>query len=433
MRCVFLLLAGLVACDDGVSPVPVASIETIDSAEVMVDSSVAIAAEARSATGASIDAPLTWTSLDTLIATVSAAGIVTARSIGPARIVVSADSASDTVQIRGIIRIAEATAAGGCARSVDGLVFCIGNRVAITGRATKIAGHPFALHCALTQGGAAWCWGIYPPGNGAGSSDEPVQVAGHAFTDIAVGSVHACGLKANGSVWCWGESHWSNLTSAYGHGIDVPAPVQVASGPFSAITASWFHTCGLGSSGPVCWGDNMFDALGIAGNPGGCMGEPCVAVPTAATFDSTFTSVVTAGDHGCGLTAAGQAWCWGDNGWAQLGDSSWTGCAFWPNWCSTRPQRVNTSLRFASLMVSYHRTCGLTSGGAAYCWGRNASQELGTGSTADRVYRPEPVVGGHTFQSLNTRDDETTCGVTSDGLWCWGFLSPTPQRLPNFR
>src|SRR5438128_28731 len=39
---------------------------------------------------------------------------------------------------------------------------------------------------------------------------------------------------------------------------------------------------------------------------------------------------------------------------------------------------------WTSLTAGIAHTCGLTSGGAAYCWGLNVSGGLGDGSTADR-------------------------------------------------
>src|SRR3989454_12515009 len=60
-------------------------------------------------------------------------------------------------------------------------------------------------------------------------------------------------------------------------------------------------------------------------------------------------------------------------------------------------------------------TCGLSVGGAAYCWGYNADGNLGTGTTTYRIPMPVSVVGGITFAHLSAGDTHT-CGVTSNSV-----------------
>ena len=72
-----------------------------------------------------------------------------------------------------------------------------------------------------------------------------------------------------------------------------------------------------------------------------------------------------------------------------------------------------------TLAAGYGHSCGVTADGEAYCWGRNERGELGDGSTMPRE-RPTAVTGGHAFQALAV-GARHTCGVTADGeAWCWG-------------
>ena len=66
--------------------------------------------------------------------------------------------------------------------------------------------------------------------------------------------------------------------------------------------------------------------------------------------------------------------CSATNG--QLGDGTYTQ--------RLTPVAVHGGLVFSSLTAGYVHTCGLTTGGAAYCWGYNAYGQLGDGTTTNR-------------------------------------------------
>ena len=78
---------------------------------------------------------------------------------------------------------------------------------------------------------------------------------------------------------------------------------------------------------------------------------------------------------------------------------------------------------WTAIAAGQWHTCGLTTDGAAYCWGRGASGQLGNGSTTDSP-NPVAVSGGLTFSALTTGNDHT-CGLTTSGAaYCWGTMSP---------
>ena len=82
------------------------------------------------------------------------------------------------------------------------------------------------------------------------------------------------------------------------------------------------------------------------------------------------------GDFTCGITPAGQAYCWGDNRNGQLGDGT-TVTKF-------RPTRVMqpAGVTFAQIAPGGSHTCALTGTGAAYCWGLGNVGQLGSGVIA---------------------------------------------------
>ena len=84
-----------------------------------------------------------------------------------------------------------------------------------------------------------------------------------------------------------------------------------------------------------------------------------------------FASVSAGGFHTCGVTTDGDAYCWGWNGWGQLGNGM---ASVKPG---TTPDPVAGGLTFTSVSAGGFHTCGVTTDGTTYCWGRNEDGQLG--------------------------------------------------------
>lgn len=74
-----------------------------------------------------------------------------------------------------------------------------------------------------------------------------------------------------------------------------------------------------------------------------------------------------------------------------------------------------------AISVSYYAACALDREGTAYCWGNDDWGQIGDNDgTADFASMAEPVSGGHTFFQL-TGNGYVTCGLDTAGqAWCWG-------------
>ena len=129
--------------------------------------------------------------------------------------------------------------------------------------------------------------------------------------------------------------------------------------------------------------------------------------------NATGFASITANDLStCGLTSAGAAYCWGSNAYGHLGDGTSTN--------RNTPVAVSGGLTFAFLAPGAWHACGLTAEGKAYCWGLNQMGQLGDGSTTDR-HVPVLVSGGHVFARLESGRHHT-CGLTVAGTaYCWGY------------
>lgn len=156
-----------------------------------------------------------------------------------------------------------------------------------------------------------------------------------------------------------------------------------------------------------------------------------VAVPIAAIFSwpllaqtqrsVSFSQVVVGRSSTCAIAADGHAWCWGDNGYGQLGDG-------------TKKDRlvaapVSGQIAFTQIVLRGredsrqigHFACGLAGDGAAHCWGNNDLGQLGDGTTTDRLV-PTRVALDAPFADLGA-GTATMCGITRDArLYCWGAV-----------
>ncbi len=157
---------------------------------------------------------------------------------------------------------------------------------------------------------------------------------------------------------------------------------MVAAGGVAFVTliTGQAHTCGITGAGALCWGFNGYGQLGD-----GTTTDRASAV--LVTGGVTFAALTGGGSHTCGVTAAGAASCWGLNELGELGNGSTTN--------SSVPTLVAGGLSFAALNagIGNVHTCGLTTGGSAYCWGFNSSGQLGDGTTTSSSV-PVLVSGG---------------------------------------
>ncbi|HEU4700601.1 MAG TPA: Ig-like domain-containing protein [Gemmatimonadales bacterium] len=382
--------------------------------------SATFAAEATTAAGEVLSGKtITWATSDPAVATVSAAGLVTAVAPGSATITASADGKQASTSLA-VVRTWKAIALGSqdpmealCGLTLDDRAWCWGgNDAGQFGTGTPGGSVPtptaaggdkrwhslsLGLHyaCGLADDAQAYCWGRL--GKQPLSMEYPVPTAiegAPALASVTAGNLHGCGLTAAGAAWCWGRNTEGALGDGQTTNVAAPAAVAVTGGhTWQTVQPTGVDlTCGLTTAGAAyCWGAGF---LGAGPDP------IQDSVPHPVQGGHTFTALVTWFNGACGLDAEGRAWCWGQNTSGTVGSGSSTD--------ATVPTLVAGNLRFTQIAGTHDRVCALTAAGQAYCWG------AGFGNA------PVAVPGGHTFVAIAAGAGRS-CGLTAGGAaWCWG-------------
>ena len=319
---------------------------------------------------------------------------------------------------------------------------------------------PDARHtCGITGTGRAFCWGDNISGQlGDGTTSNrnvPVPVAGDLrFATIAVGGNHTCGITSGGAGYCWGDNANGQLGDGTTNSRTVPAAMFSAP-TLAGVAAGGLHTCAVSSDSTTsCWGYNGAGQLGdnstadastwklvtggspwwgvsaggahscgISGagtvycwgyNATGELGNGTTANDSVPDAVNSFALVSAGQSHTCAIAAGGAAYCWGDNTYGQLGKGAASATP------DSVPVAVSGGLTFATLSPGVTHTCGITTAGAAYCWGQNITGQLGDGTAPTEQDAPAAVSGGLTFTQI-VAGQQHTCGMTAAGaVYCWG-------------
>lgn len=219
-----------------------------------------------------------------------------------------------------------------------------------------------------------------------------------AFASVSVGGEGTCALTVGGAAYCWGQDGAGELGNGAPSDFSAhPTPTAVSGGLiFTALSAADRFACGItAAAAAYCWGFNGQGNLGAGTSTGPqtCVdqdlrtGQPasCSTVPVAVKGGLTF-SAISAGGLGagvhpgdsfvCGVSSRGTGYCWGGNGSGQLGDGTFTDRLI--------PVAVAGGLTFTTISGGRDHTCSVTASRAAYCWGGTArrSSAMGHGRTA---------------------------------------------------
>ncbi|MBM4193469.1 MAG: hypothetical protein FJ202_03695 [Gemmatimonadetes bacterium] len=294
-----------------------------------------------------------------------------------------------------------------------------------------------SLFCGITTSRALYCWGRLITGATSNvASLQAIASGGSQATAnlVAVGEEHACHLSLAGQGFCTGV----NETGQVGNGTTTSTGANIwasiGAGLYSSLSAGRSHTCGMprydgtvASQRPQCWGLNNAGQVGDATTVNKSVPTSITLPVAGAAFDST--SLTAGGSHSCAMLVGGTtAYCWGSNGYGQLGNGAADNIAHSTALAVTAP--AGGAVTWRTVVAGEFHTCGLTTAGAAYCWGRNDYGQLGNGLRTNSA-TPVAVSGGLVFRSISVGELHTCAVAAAIGtptgpsssigtVYCWG-------------
>jgi alpha-tubulin suppressor-like RCC1 family protein len=203
-------------------------------------------------------------------------------------------------------------------------------------------------------------------------------------------------------------------------GVDRPPPPPRCVGPtcvLQVVAGNAFACARYGDGTAACWGDN---ALGQIGDGTGGVGTSRDR-PTTVLGLTNVVELAAGASHVCARVADGAVWCWGANASRQVG-SGRSGST------ERNAVRVAGLTGAVSIACGASHSCAALADGTLQCWGANAQGQLGDASTTLRA-TPVAVVGITTARRVDAGNN-TTCAALGDGsVRCWGDNAETQLGL----
>lgn len=271
--------------------------------------------------------------------------------------------------------------------------------------------------CARFTNNRVKCWGsstagILGPAFATMRGEAPENIgANAAYTYLGTGtdrqiatlfsspnSNHYCALTTTSKVLCWGNNIYGQL--GYGDTLDRGGSssemgdnlefVDLGNGAHAVqLALGSMHTCAILSDGSVkCWGFNSSGQLGINNNqPRGDqpneMGNSLqsVILPPGRTA----VAIAAAGHANCAILDNQTVFCWGQNATGQLGIGNATAKGNSPSSMESIPATdLGTGFIPQKIVGGFGSFCALSNEGQVKCWGDNAQGQLGLSDTAGR-------------------------------------------------
>ena len=270
--------------------------------------------------------------------------------------------------------------------------------------------------CVISTTGQLYCWGNFTFGNGPFNMSETPTLQSvpnnSEVLDVALGRrSHVCMLLETNTV-CGGDNAFGQLgtpdTSTNYRQVPLPAATV-------DLDVEWDSSCAVLATGQVyCWGSNQYGQLGNPALTDTMTSTPqLVSLPAGAVATSVSVGISST----CVVLSTGPAYCWGKNDYGQLGTGNYTN--------STSPQllQMPSGESVTSIHAGNSHACAITVSEQLYCWGWNGYGQLGLDQLVNRnvpTLVSVPLNAGEKLVEVGVGTGET-CVMTTSRTLCSGL------------
>lgn len=267
--------------------------------------------------------------------------------------------------------------------------------------------------CALDAEGKAYCWGGWDIAPAPGKYRGVLVTGAPKARSLAVGVTHACALTSDGEVWCWGSGASGELGDGFAIATDGSRSINHAArravrarlpSKATELAAGTSNTCAILADGSVaCWGDHVHGVLGDAKAPS--------STPLVIAGVTGAVELAVGEDQACARRANGEVWCWGEmvtkrtavpptrleglcarqitagtsDGYALTCDGSLRGWGLGNGDSFAVAAVPGAPTDLVEVRAAYAHACARDTAGAVWCWGHNASGQLGNPQVSDGI------------------------------------------------
>ena len=368
--------------------------------------------------------PVTWTSSVTSVATVRSTGALSALVTGvkegltTIRALAETKSATATVLVGPVpvdtVILSPDTlpiGLGGTARFQVTLKDSLGNVLSgrvVTWTTTNALIASVNATTGIFTGHLAGVTGITATSEGKVTRKAVRVIAAARALSSGGASAHHCAISTAGALFCWGSNSSGQLGDFTGTSRNIPVASTAATANAAQISTGAAHSCARYAGGRVeCWGLNDVGQLGDG------TATPFQVPATVVSGGHNLAKLASGPNTTCGITTAGAAYCWG----VLSGGTTLV------------PTLVSGGHVFAEISSGgIDGFCGLTTGGNILCWGQLGWE---TATTPFNSVSPRQVGAGRTYTKL-AMTSKTQCGLSGTQIWCWGALDAAALGITAF-